>query len=74
MENLTNFFLYSILISLPFFVALWLMIFLNVYRHFPKMEPSKRIKLSIENATYPTLILSGIIYLALWFILRNFIA
>nr|AQS28351.1 hypothetical protein [uncultured archaeon] len=60
-------------VPLPFWIALWLMIFLNTYRHFPKMERGERLRLSAINATVPTLILIGIIYLALWFVLQNFI-
>lgn len=46
-------------ISIPFVLALWLMIFLQTYIHFPKMEKSKRIKESATNAT----ILSAVLWL-----------
>jgi len=66
-----------LLIILPivavFGITLWIMIFLNTYRHFPKMNPEERIRMCIENATIITLILIGIIYLFLWFIFHNFI-
>jgi uncharacterized membrane protein len=66
-------FIVGIIMSIPFFVALWLMIFLNTYRHFPKMEPKERMKLSIVNATYPILFLMLIIYVFFWFVTRWFL-
>jgi hypothetical protein len=66
-----------LLITLPivavFGTALWVMIFLNTYRHFPKMNPTERLWMCIESATMITLILIGIVYLFLWLILQNFI-
>ena len=65
-----------LLISLPvlivFGIILWLMIFLNTYRHFPKMDSEERLWLCIVNATSLTGILIGIVYLFLWFILASF--
>jgi len=52
----------------------WLMIFLNTYSHFPKMNPEERLWLCIVNATVLTVMLMSIVYLALWFILQNFIS
>ena len=67
-----------LIITIPIFavfgIAFWLMIFLNNYRHFPKMNPTERLWMCIESATMITLILIGIIYLFLWFILQNFIS
>jgi hypothetical protein len=66
-----------LLITLPivavFGTALWVMIFLNTYRHFPKMNPEERFWMCIVNSTIMTLILIGIVYFFLWFILENFI-
>jgi heme/copper-type cytochrome/quinol oxidase subunit 2 len=66
-----------LLIALPivavFGIAFWLMIFLNTYRHFPKMNPEERLRKSIVDTTTITIILIGIVYLFLWFILQNFI-
>ena len=50
----------------------WLMIFLNTYSHFPKMNPEERLWKCIVDATTITIILLGIVYLFLWFILKNF--
>jgi len=66
-----NLLLISLPIILTFGTALWLMVFLNTYRHFPKMNPTERLWLCIENATFLTLILIGIIYLFLWFVLSK---
>jgi len=67
-----------LLITLPivavFGIAFWLMIFLNTYRHFPKMNPEERLWKCIVDATTITIILIGIVYLFLWFILQNFIS
>jgi len=67
-----------LLITLPvvavFGIAFWLMIFLNTYRHFPKMNPEERLRKSIVDATAITILLIGIVYLFLWFILQNFLA
>jgi len=60
-------------IVIAFGISFWLMIFLNTYRHFPKMNKENMIWMSIVNATVLTLILIGLVYLALWFILGNFI-
>jgi len=65
-----------LLITLPivavFGIAFWLMIFLNDYRHFPKMNYKERLTKSIVNATIMTLILLGLVYLFLWLFLQNF--
>jgi hypothetical protein len=66
-----------LLITLPitavFGIVFWIMIFLNTYRHFPKMNPEERLWMCIINSTLMTLILMGIVYLFLWFILQKFI-
>ena len=61
-------------ITIGFGLIFWLMIFLNTYRHFPKMNPTERLWMCIESATMITLILMGVVYLFLWFILQKFIA
>jgi hypothetical protein len=38
------------------------------------MNPEERLWLCIVNATVLTVMLMGIVYLALWFILQNFIS
>ena len=56
------------LIALPIFIAFgvpfWFMIFLQTYRHFPKMESAKRMSMSISSATILTAILLGVVFLA----------
>jgi len=54
-------------------IPLWLMIFLNTYRHFPNMNPKERLWMCISSATSLTAILLGIVYLFLWFIMQNLI-
>jgi len=61
----------SILITFLFGIFLWLIIFLNTYRHFPKMEKSKRINLSVLNATIPTVTILALILFVLWIVLNN---
>lgn len=64
-------FVSSVLISIPFLAAFWLMVFLNTYRHFPKMAHKERVWLSIQNATFPTFALAAIIFIALWLALQK---
>ena len=56
------------LLALPIFIAFgvpfWFMIFLQTYRHFPKMEPAKRLSMSITSATILTALLLGCVFLA----------
>jgi len=69
----SNILIITLPIAIGFGIPFWLMIFLNTYRHFPKMNKENMIWMSIVNATVLTLILIGLVYLALWFILGNFI-
>ena len=46
----------------------WLMIFLASYMHFPKMEKSERLKMSLENATLMTLLIFGMVALVMMFL------
>ena len=56
------------LLVLPIFVVFgipaWVMFFLQTYRHFPKMEPAKRLSMSIVNATILTAVLLGVVFIA----------
>jgi len=40
-----------LIVAAVFGALLWLSIFLTTYIHFPRMEPKKRIRLSLLNAT-----------------------
>ncbi|MCX8175238.1 MAG: hypothetical protein N3E51_03470 [Candidatus Micrarchaeota archaeon] len=60
-------------VSLAFAVPFWLMVFANTYRHFPKMEPKKRLSMSIRQATALSLILLAIVFISLW-ALMDFVA
>jgi len=53
-------------IILVFSAIFWAMIFLNTYRHFPKMDEFQRFKLGAENATLLTVVLVGAVVLALY--------
>ena len=61
--------------SLPviaiFGVVLWLMIFMETYRHFPKMDGQKRLEYSIINATGITLIIILICSIFLYYLYSN---
>ena len=70
----SNILLITLPISAFFGIAFWLMIFLSTYKQFPKMNPEERLWLCIVNATVLTVMLMSIVYLALWFILQNFIS
>ena len=70
LQNLT---LIYLPISLPFILALWIMIFLQTYMHFPKMEKSKKIQLSAGSATLLSAILWLITYIAFYFTVEVFI-
>ncbi len=52
-------------IMLVFGLVGWLMVFLETYRHFPKMEKTERIRLSVTNATVMTIMLVVVCYIAL---------
>jgi hypothetical protein len=69
----SNILLITLPITILFGIAFWLMIFLSTYKQFPRMNPEERLWLCITNATILTAILVGIVYLALWLILQNFI-
>jgi len=65
----------SIYVSiLPLFIAfgipLWIIVYLQTYRHFPKMEPSRRVWSSITNATLVAGSVILITYLA-WILLER---
>jgi len=69
----SNLLLVTLPIVIVFGIAFWLMIFINIHRHFPKMNPKERLRKSIVDATITTIILIGIVYLFLRVIFLNFI-
>jgi len=69
----SNILIITLPIAIGFGIPFWLMIFLNTYRHFPKMNPEERLLMCISSATGLTAVLIGIVYLFLWLILQNFI-
>jgi len=52
----------SIPIMVVFGVIGWVMIFLETYRHFPKMDAGKRMALSLTNATAMTVMFVVLVY------------
>jgi hypothetical protein len=61
-------YLMPLLVMAPFVLLLWLMIFLETYRHFPKMEKNQRIRMSFVNATELALFISILCYVTLYLI------
>jgi len=57
-------------VLLAFSVIEWLIIFLETYRHFPKMEENKRIKNSIIDATTFTSVVFIILYFFMYLLLQ----
>jgi len=48
----------------------WIIVFLETYRHFPKMEKSNRIRNSTIDATLMTVTITAITYFFLYLILQ----
>jgi len=61
----------TFLLGLPallfFGSVFWLIIYLQTYRHFPKMEQRMRVRKSIIDATIMTLSLLAVVFVALYF-------
>ena len=57
-------------VLLVFSVIEWLIIFLETYHHFPKMEENKRIKNSIIDATTFTSVVFIILYFFMYLLLQ----
>jgi len=55
----------SIPIMVVFGVIGWVMIFLETYRHFPKMDAEKRMALSLTNATVMTVMFVVLVYVSM---------
>ena len=62
----------SVTIAIGFGSILWLMVFLQTYLHFPKMEKDKRLQTSIEMATSLALAMIVLSMVALYITLRFF--
>jgi len=61
---------FAIAVSAFFVLLLWLMIFLQTYQHFPKMEKRKRLLMSIGNATALSLSVAILAIASLWLLLE----
>ena len=48
----------------------WVIVFLETYRHFPRMEKQKRIMNSVYDATLMTVTITAITYFFLYLILQ----
>ena len=57
----------SIPIMVVFGVIGWVMIFLETYRHFPKMDAEQRMALSLTNATVMIGIFIVIVYVFMYY-------
>ena len=55
---------------LVFSVIEWLIVFLETYRHFPKMEKEKRIRNSIIDASVFTFTIFFILYFFMYLLLQ----
>jgi len=49
----------------------WIMIFLETYMHFPRIDKKERIKMSAVNATVIVLVLIAVVYLSILVILER---
>jgi uncharacterized membrane protein YidH (DUF202 family) len=63
------------MIALPlmaiFGSLLWIMIFLQTYRHFPKMDKHQRISMSVSSATIATVAVMAIVYVFMYLLLKG---
>ena len=57
-------------IAIIFGIIEWMIIFLENYRHFPRMEKWKRIRNSIYDSTVATVIIVAIIYFFMYILLK----
>lgn len=57
-------------IAVIFGIIEWIIVFLETYRHFPKMERQKRIRNSVYDATIMSVIMTAIIYFFMYLLLR----
>ncbi len=61
-------------IALLFGSLLWVMVFLQTYRHFPKMDPRQRFWMGCKSATTMTAVLLAIVFVFLYVIVRQLMA
>ncbi len=57
--------------ALLFGSLLWVTIFLQTYRHFPKMDPRQRVWMSCKSATTMTVALLAIVCVFLYLIIQQ---
>jgi len=57
-------------VLLVFSAIEWLIIFLETYRHFPKMEENKRIRNSIIDASIFTFTIFFFLYFSMYLVLQ----
>jgi len=48
-------------------------IFLQTYRHFPKMDSRQRLMLSLENSTVLSIVLAAVLFISLIILVREFV-
>jgi hypothetical protein len=58
-------------IAIIFGIIEWVIIFLENYRHFPRMEKWKRIRNSICDATIMTVIMMCIVYFFMYILFQS---
>lgn len=58
--------------TIIFGIMIWIYVFLQTYIHFPKMEKSKRLRMSIEQATLLSFSIIAIAFLGLYISMRFF--
>jgi hypothetical protein len=56
----------SLPVALLFCAILWVMVFLETYGHFPKMERGQRLGMSAANATALSLALLALVVISLY--------
>lgn len=66
--------LIAIVIPVVLSVIAWIMVFLETYRHFPKMEKAKRISMSVQSATLLALVIIVLGFLFMQFIVIRVLA
>ena len=57
-------------IALLFTAILWIMVFIETYMHFPKMDPKQRLGMSLFNASVLSVFLLVFVFIALYLVLR----
>lgn len=50
-------------------IFIWIIVYMEIYRHFPHMEHKKRVELSLNGASLAAIALGLIIYIAVYLLL-----